>query len=420
MISSHPDLIPTSEHPRTWLVNSIASRRGQVQSRPWPDHPIPVLLVITDLDVGGAERALTELATRLDRSRWRPSVACLGPEGRLAETLRAASIDVVCLDARTSRPFQALRRLRLVIECTRPALIQSFLFHANLAVRLAAPLRNRPCVLNSLRVAEHGRRWHLWLDRLTQSLACGAVCVSDGVRAFSIKQARINPDRLVVIPNGINPDPYDRATPTPRATLGIPPGALFALFVGRLERQKGVDILLDAADRLAGETAPIAVALAGDGPLLPTLQARLNARVRTNPTLHILGRRNDIPSLLKACDLLVLPSRWEGMPNVVLEAMAASRPVVATRVEGTSDLVVHGETGWLVAPNEPEPLANALRDALHNPDERSRRGRTGRARVDANFRIEHTVQAFERLWAEMLGFTPLPAAPDLVRPVVSS
>ena len=215
--------------------------------------------------------------------------------------------------------------------------MQSFLFHANVATRLAAPLAGRPWVVGGLRVAERQRHWHLAVDRLTARLSAGSVCVSEGVARFAREVGGLPADRLIVIPNGVDPSPFDAARPTPRASLGIPDAAHLALFVGRLDPQKGVHVLLDAAEVVA-RAARLAPGhrrrRAGTGP-------RFDAR-NDPDCVHWLGRRDDVPGLLKAADLLVLPSLWEGMPNVVLEAMAARRAVVGTAVEGTEDLVIPG------------------------------------------------------------------------------
>ncbi len=279
-------------------------------------------------------------------------------------------------DVDRRRPIQAVRRLAEVLRRLRPELVQSFLFHANVASRLAAPLAGRPWVVGGLRVAERRNRWHLGLDRLTSRLALGSVCVSKGVMRHARDHGRISPERLIVIPNAVDPAPFDLAEPADRAALGVPEGSTLALFVGRLDGQKGLQVLLDAAAKVIRSDPRWHLALVGDGPdrdlvTKAVASPELAGRVRW------LGRRDDVPALLKAADLLVLPSLWEGMPNVVLEAMAARRAVVATAVEGTEDLVVPGETGWLVPPADPDALAAALdrRRLRPRPTPPLRRGR---------------------------------------------
>jgi starch synthase (maltosyl-transferring) len=376
---------------------------------------VPVALVITELDVGGAEKALVALATGLDRRRWAPSLIALGPEAPLAAPVRAAGVACECLAIDPGRPLRAVLRLADALRRARPALLQSFMFHANVAARLAAPLaglgRARPWVVAGLRVAERRQRWHLRIERATARLAAGAVCVSEGVRRFSREAGGWPDDRLTVIPNAVDLAPFDRAEAEAltRAALGlegVPEAAFLALFVGRLDVQKGLATLLDAAGRIA-ELRPDLdwhLALAGEGPERDRLRAESAARPGLAGRVHWLGQRPDVPALLRASDLLVLPSLWEGMPNAVLEAMAARRAVVATAVEGTEELVTPGATGWLVPPGDPAALAAALLDTASDPGRLRRFGVAARARAEAEFTPARTVLAYERLWAGLLGY----------------
>jgi glycosyltransferase involved in cell wall biosynthesis len=299
---------------------------------------------------------------------------------------------------------QVVARLAQSLSRYRPELVQSFLFHANLAARLAAPWAGRPWVVGGLRVAEHRQGWHQVLDRLTAFLSAGSVCVSQGVLRFSRDVGGLDSRRLTVIPNGIDPEPFDRACAVPRGDLGIPEQAHLALAVGRLDVQKGIADLLAAAERVIARCSSWHLALAGDGPCRAWLLEQVAARPTLGGRIHWLGPRDDIPGLLKAADVLVLASLWEGMPNVVLEAMAASRPVVATAVEGTEELVIPGQTGWLVPPRDPEILSNALLAAARAPDLCQTFGQGGRARVEKEFSLDRTVTAYERLWFGLLGY----------------
>ena len=145
------------------------------------------------------------------------------------------------------------------------------------------------------------------------------------------------------------------------------------------------------------------LALAGDGLSRAWLLEQLAENPRLREKIHWLGQRDDVPRLLKTADVLVHASLWEGMPNVVLEAMAARRPVIGTAVEGTEDLVIPGRTGWLVPPRDPEALSQALIEAADSPEYCRRYGEAGHLRVEQEFSIEATVAAYERLWAGILG-----------------
>lgn len=392
------------------LSNRLAATADPSRRLPWPDRPVRVSLAITDLDVGGAERALVALATRLDRRRWQPSVICLSGEGELVDNLRRADVPCVCLNVNPRHPLFAVARVAWALRAQQPELVQSFLFHANLAVKLAAPWAGRPWVVGGLRVAERQRKWHLTLDRLTGRLSAGSVCVSEGVRRFSLATG-LPADRLTVIPNGIDPEPFDRAQRIPRESLGIPETAHLALYVGRLDVQKGLPDLLTAAEWVAERSADWHLAIVGDGPERDWLRKRLDFDGERSSAaagrVHVLGRRTDVAGLLKSADLLVLPSLWEGMPNVILEAMAARLAVVATHVEGTEDLVVPGQTGRLVPPGDPSALGAALLAAAEEPEQCRAHGRAGRQRVEQSFTQAKVVAAYEQLWAGLLGYQPV-------------
>jgi len=387
-------------------VQALARRLASAPRDPFPDRPIPIALAITDLDVGGAERALVALATGLDRRRWAPSIVCLSAEAELVGPLRAAGLEVACLNVDPRRPIRAIAKLAEVLRASAPRLIQGFLFHANVATRLAATMAGRPWVIGGLRVAERRQRWHLTLDRRTFRLSAGSVCVSQGVARFARVVGRLPADRLVVIPNGVDPTPFDRASAASRTALGIPERSHLVLFVGRLDPQKGLPILLDAAETVARNRPDWHLAIVGDGPEEMALRGRVAASPILAGRVRWLGRRDDVPSLLKAADLLVLPSLWEGMPNVVLEAMAARRAVVGTAVEGTDDLIIPGHTGWLVSPGDPAALAAALAEAASDPDRLARFGNAGRERVEAKSTPARVVEAYDRLWSRVLGYEP--------------
>jgi starch synthase (maltosyl-transferring) len=322
----------------------------------------------------------------------------------LVEPLEAAGIATICLAVRRSRPISAVGRLAATLRSIHPRLIQSFLFHANVASRFAAIGAGSPPVVAGIRVAERQRRRHLALDRWTTGLGVGSVCVSEGVLRFTRDVGKIDAERLTVIPNGVDPSRFDRAEAVDRSSLGIPAQACFALYVGRLDPQKGLPILLDAAGRVAANDPRLHLAIVGDGPELAALLDRAEGLPSLDERLHVLGRRSDIPALLKAADILVLPSLWEGMPNVVLEAMAARRAVIGTRVEGTEDLVVHEETGLLVPPGDVSALADALGRAVADPCRFRMFGEAGRARVEAKYAPRRAVDAYDRLWSGILGF----------------
>ena len=305
---------------------------------------ISIALCITDLDIGGAERCLTQLAVRIDRSRFTPVVYCLGPrpvreDASCLPALAKAGVEVHCLGGRGIWQFPAVaRRLKRLLTAQKPQIVQTFMFHANLLGRIAARRAGVKAVVAGVRVAERAARWHLRLDRLTQRWVDRYVCVSQSVAEFSAKQAGLPPEKLVVIPNGIDLDKYPAGQPADLRAFGIAAGRRAVTFVGRLESQKGVDWLIATAPHWLAKLPDCDLLLVGDGPLRPSLEAAANGAGIAD-RVHFAGWRPDIHEILAASSLLVLPSLWEGMPNVVLEAMASRLPVVASDVEGVRELL---------------------------------------------------------------------------------
>jgi glycosyltransferase involved in cell wall biosynthesis len=162
--------------------------------------------------------------------------------------------------------------------------------------------------------------------------------------------------------------------------------------VGRLTRQKGFDVLLSAVSLL--RECNLDVLISGVGEEEGRLRA-LSHELGLQKRVHFIGYRRDIPSLLRSLDLYVHPARFEGMPNAVIEAMAAACPIVATDVDGARELIQHGEHGWLVRPEDPAALASVLGEALRDSHEAQRRGTTAQQRVAEHFTIEKMVSRWE-------------------------
>jgi glycosyltransferase involved in cell wall biosynthesis len=360
----------------------------------------PIALCITDLDPGGAERALVQIATRLDRAVWNPVVYCLSRRGALAEQLEAAGIETHCLDA-GPRDVRVISRLTKLLRRQRPQLLQSFLFHANLAGRIAAWRAGVPVVVSGIRVAERQKRWHLALDRWTRRLVTHHVCVSQAVAGYAEHELRLRPGELSVILNGVDAALYAYAPPLDLTTVGVPAGARTLLFVGRLHPQKGVMVLLDAFRQIATEAPDVQLVMVGSGPLAGEAKAWIVAH-NLQSRVHWLGPRNDVPSLMRSATALVLPSLWEGMPNVVLEAMAARLPVVATAVDGTRELLADGVTGWLCEAGSSVALTDQIRAAISDLIRAGEMAARSQVTVQKHFTWESAAAGYDRLWRSLL------------------
>jgi glycosyltransferase involved in cell wall biosynthesis len=359
---------------------------------------LKVLQLIPTLDRAGAEKQMVLLATGLPRDRFAVEVATLTRSGPLEAELRAAGVPVTHFRKRHKADPLVLARLSRFLGAGRFDVVQTWIFAANTYGRLAARRARVPVVLTSEMAADVWKsRWQLALDRKlargTDAVVGNSQAVVDFYRAAGIPDAK-----LVRIDSGIplaSPPAIDPAAT--RAALGVAPDAKVLLFAGRLAPQKAVDDLIAALDLLQHVRPGVVTWIAGDGPERPRLEGLARA-FDLGGRVRFLGHREDVPALLAAADALVLPSRFEGLPNVVLEAMAAGKPVVATAAPGTAELVVDGETGRLVPVGVPRELARALRAVVDDPALAARLGAGGRRRVEAHYDAAAMIAAYADLY----------------------
>jgi len=363
-----------------------------------------ILYVITELDVGGAENALYELATRLNRDVFQPEVACLSGEGPLAARLHLRQVPVYFLGAQRKSDLRALWRLRRLIA---PGdIVHSFLFHANLVARVAALGRRPAAVISSARVAERSRPRRRRLECWTHRLVDAEVCVSNGVRDF-LRAGGFPPEKLLVIPNGVDVARFAGRDPAYKERLGLKPDTPLVTTLGRLHEQKGMTYFLRAAASIRRSRPDCHFLLVGRGPLEAQLRAEAS-QFQIQSHVHFLGFCEDVPAVLKATDVFVLASLWEGMPNALLEAMATGLPVVATRVEGTVDIVEDGKTGVLVMPRDVPALVSSILRLLEDPARATQLGQAAQDHVRAHFPLEAMVGRHEQLYADLLARAAAP------------
>jgi glycosyltransferase involved in cell wall biosynthesis len=209
----------------------------------------------------------------------------------------------------------------------------------------------------------------------------------------------VPPDRIRVVENGPDPRPWSAAAPLARSELGVPSGEPLAAVIGLLNVAKGQDLAIEALARPGLERLHLLVA--GDGEMRADLEV-LAERLGVASRVRFLGHRWDAPALVATCDFTLLPSRWEGMPYVVLETMAAGRPVVATPVDGARDVVLDGDTGFLAASIDATAIADACRGLLAlSGDERRSMGERGRERVLARWTAERMVDGLADVYREL-------------------
>jgi glycosyltransferase involved in cell wall biosynthesis len=368
--------------------------------------PIQIALVITELEVGGAERCLVNLAAGLDRDRFAPVVYSLAPRPRdqqqtLVRRLTGAGIPMQFVGVRKAWQFPtAVRRLRRMLAEQRPDIVQTFLFHANVVGALAARVASEPRIVHGMRVADPSR-WRLLAERYVGARVDRSVCVSHCVAEFYMKRGRVPSEKIAVIPNGIDAASYADVGGVDLTALGLAPNRQAIAYVGRLHSQKGLDWLLRLMPQVFSQIPDVDLLLIGQGPERARLES-IVASQGIDDRVHFAGWRSDVREILRASRLLVLPSRWEGMPNVVLEAMATGLPVVSTRVEGVMELLGEAAQEQTVAAGDDGGFAQKLLDLLSNPGRAGQIGRRNRDRAAQHFSLDKMVAAYQRLYESLV------------------
>lgn len=364
------------------------------------ETPVRVLHLITELNIGGAQKALARLLAHLDRDRFAPTTACLyAGDGPVADEIRAFSVPVIDLGMTAKWRWDAFWQLYRLLRRERPTILHTWMFHANIPGRVLGRLAGVPIVISSEQTMGQESHWRYWLNRITDPLTDRVVCVSQQVADFVVKKVGIPQRKTVVIPNGIDVRDFEHlpAKQQVRAALGLPFDQMLIGTVSRLKLVKRLDVLLQAMKSLRD----IYVVIIGDGPERTQLEA-MSERAGIASRVHFAGQQDDVRIWLAALDMFVLSSDWEGMPNAVLEAMAAGLPVVATAVGGTPEVVMDGVTGLLVPPRDPGVLAEAIDRLLRDPELRRQMGRAGWERVAAQFDISNPVRRTETLYKQIL------------------
>lgn len=344
-------------------------------------------MVIGQLTVGGAEGQLLELVRGLDRSRFEPTVYSLSEQpGAMQSRFEAEGIPVERIGA-----VGATRARRLAAACRRDRidLVHSWLFIANSYAWVARCLGVRAPLVTSARNCKTQGLGHHALNIAAFRSSARIVANSEEVREYIVGTYRAPARRVDVIYNGVDTERFSAAS-------GKPGDGPIVVAAGRLVAQKNFALLIEAAAQLRHAVPSARFRIAGSGPQRDALDEQIRA-AHLEESVELLGERQDIEAVFREADVFWLTSSWEGLPNVVIEAMASGLPVVATDVGGARELFDSGREGFLVRPGNLDDLVYYGGALLRDPDLRRLMGSAARRRAQ-RFSLPRMVQSMQDVY----------------------
>jgi L-malate glycosyltransferase len=370
-----------------------------------------LLKVVPTLMCGGTENQFMALGRLLDRSRFDVAFACLRRWGPFVDELGQLGIPLREYQIATFRSVHALAqqaRLARQIARSRIDIVHAYNFYGNVFAVPPARLM-APVVIASIR----DRSPYLTpMQKRVQRYACQfadrILVNADAVRDWLVKEEGYDPSNIVVIRNGVDMTRFagQPAGERIRHELGLPANVRLVVVVSRLARLKGIEVFLEAAAALTPRYPDVRFLIVGEtsppDPAYLLCLEQLSQQLGVADRVTFTGRRSDIPAVLGAADVAVMPSLNEALSNVVLESMAAAAPVVATCVGGTPEALTDGATGLLVTPGHAGAIAGAVARLLDDRELAARLGRAARARIAERFSVDRMVSATEDLYAELL------------------
>ena len=388
------------------------------------EKPVTVGFVLGTLGIGGAEGQVIRLAERLPAYGFRPVLVIMEETGPYLETVREMGMPLHCTHSRmTYRKYdprftyhfgRTVWRMRQAFNAERVEIIHAFLYWAYIFAALASPIARNKVLITSRRsrgIFKEGRFGYQGIENLTNRLVDAATVNSLGLYDDALGREKIDRDRMCVIYNGVDIEGFDAVEPANLRTEypELADAEPLAGAVGNLKRIKGYPDLLEAVALARREVPKLKLAVLGfdNDSLREELEERKRALGLEGAVVFAGGRKHVWPYYY-ALDVLAHPAHSEGFANVLLEAMAAGIPIVATDVGGNKESVSDGETGFIVPPKDPKAMAEKLVLLAKDPAMAKVFGKEGRRRVEARFSVDAMVRAHVRMYESLLQTGKLP------------
>ncbi len=364
---------------------------------------IKIAHLITDLDIGGTELMLLKVLRNSDKKLYDHLVISLKSEGKVAKGIEALGIRVISLNVKWYNFPLCFMRLCRILRKEKPDIVHNYLFHAEMAGRLCGKMAGVPVIISSLRSVNVGSDLRQFFLKITDGLVNGVTAVSKKVAEEHIGRQTTKKDKIRVIYNGLE---VDKAVAMEnknelKRRIGVPLTSYVVLSVGNLRPVKGYSFIFEALEMLLSKGKDVKLLIVGDGSYKRNLEIELQDK-GISENVIFAGEKEELSDFLNMADTFVMASLWEGLPNSLLEAMAAGLPIIATKVGGIPEVVDDNENGLLIDPKDSKALAQAIERMISDKEFAMRLSNNAQKFVRDNFGIERTVKDLDSLYTELL------------------
>ena len=365
---------------------------------------LKIVHLVTSLEVGGAQHNMLLGLPNLDPTRYKHILISIMDRMQMKQQFQQAGIEVHSLGLRKKTDITAALRLRSLLKTIRPDILHTYLIHGNVLGRIAGRLSGVPTIIGSeLTIGQAGRIGRL-ATKLTNPLT-DAVEVNSETGGKSVAADLGVPEsKIEVVLPGLDLEAFGGTDQRSlvRTELGIEDSEHLVLFVGRLRAVKGVEYGIRAFAKAFARHSHLKLALAGEGDQRSYLES-LSEELGIRDNVEFLGPRKDLAQVLSACDSVIMPSLTEGFPRVAIEAMASSKPVIATHVGGVPEAIINNQSGILVPSKDIEAMAEAIISIATNSELATRLGLAARKRTEQRFAASSYVARLDEMYTRLAG-----------------
>jgi glycosyltransferase involved in cell wall biosynthesis len=373
-----------------------------------------LLYVFDNMEFGGGERVFAQIINRLSIERYRIIVACL-PTGAFIEKIKRSGVQIKSVDMRKRFNPGVILQLADLMKNEKIVIVHSQGARADFFARMAAKLARAPIVVSTVPMPVEGfdvnplrKLIYMAFNRFSERFVDRFMVVSDALEKMMIEKHGIEPQRVVKIYNGIEKDEYcipDKEIACRRSRFrkefGLGDDVPVVAAIGRLVWQKGFEYFIEAMPGVLKRFKKARFLIVGEGQMEDDLKEK-SRRLMLEDRIIFTGFRKDIRDVLASLDVFVMPSLLEGLPVVLLEAMAMMKPIVATKIEGIIEALENGVTGLLVSPKDPQILSEAIVDLLIHKDNARQMGLAARKVAEDRFGVDIMVRKVEGVYEELL------------------